>query len=137
VIASATGGPVPVEDGVVDVPLNPPLTVTPVGGQPTTLNIEVRGKLTRSGAEQCAVFFLPQVNGTPMLIGESLVLVAADESENPLTAKGIPRASASFPLGLTSPGEPLTIGLQFFSDAADCTPSSTIDQVAVVATRLK
>jgi hypothetical protein len=136
VIASASGGPVPVEDGPADVPLDPALTVTAVAGQPITMNIEVRGSLTRSGAEQCLVFFLPTVNGTPMLAGESLVLAAA-EPENPLTSKGIPRASTSFPLGLTSPGEPLTIGLQFISDAADCTPSSKIDQVAVVATRLK
>jgi hypothetical protein len=136
VIGSATGGPLPIQDGPVEVPLNPPLTVTPVAGQPITLNIEARGSLTRSGAEQCLVFLLPTVNGTPLAVGESLILAAA-EPGNPLIDKGLPRATASFPLGLTSPGEPLAIGLQAIGDASDCTPSSQIDQVAVVTTQLK
>ena len=53
VIASATAGPVSAkQDGPVDVPLNPPLTVTPVAGQLITVNIEARGTLVQSGAQQ-------------------------------------------------------------------------------------
>jgi hypothetical protein len=137
-IASASGGPIPAnQDGPVDIPLNPPPTITPVAGQLTTVSIEVRGKLTQAATNQCAAFFLPTVNGNPLLVGELLVLLAPDETGSPLTEKGISQGDVSFPIGLTTPGQPQTIGLLMMGDATDCTSSSVVEQVAVVATQLK
>ena len=49
VVASATGGPIPVNQDFATVPLNPPLTVTPVAGQPLTVSLEARGTLIPRG----------------------------------------------------------------------------------------
>ena len=49
VIASATGGPISANQDIATIPLNPPLAVTPVAGQPLTVSLEARGTLTPAG----------------------------------------------------------------------------------------
>lgn len=138
VVASATAGPVPVnQETPVDVPLNPPLTLTPVAGQVLSVHLEARGTLTRSGNEQCLAFVIPVINGLPALVGENLLLVAPDEEAGPLFAQGIPRMAATFPLGLTTPGQPQSLTILVMGDGNDCTATSAIDQIAVVVTQMK
>ncbi len=138
VIASATAGPVPAnQDGPVNVPLSAPLTVTPVAGQPITLNIEARGTLAQSGASSCAVLVLPLINGNPQLSGEFLLLLSPDKPPEPPFLNGIPQADLALPVGLTQPGNPQSITLQMIGDETNCTSGSTLDQVAIVATQAK
>jgi hypothetical protein len=138
VIATASAGPIPADqEGPVDVPLNPPLTVTAAAGQPITLNVEVRGTLTQSGTDQCAVFILPRVNGNPLLIGELLILVAPDNPPEGPFPNGISQADVTFPVGLTRPGEPQSITFLIMGGGPDCTSGSRVDQIAVVAMQAK
>jgi hypothetical protein len=139
VIASATAGPVSAkQEGPVSVPLNPPLTVTPVAGQPITVDIEAHGTLTQTGASSCSVAILPFVNGNLLVIGELFVLESPDiPAEPPPFTNGVPQADIAFPVGLTQPGKPQSITLQMFGDTTNCAPGSTVDQVAVVATQAK
>jgi hypothetical protein len=137
VIASATGGPVPVtQDSFVNIPLSAPLSVTSVAGQILMLNIEGRASLTASGMEQCFAAVVPFVNGTPRLT-EDLFLVAPQVGAEPPFDKGVSSASTSFPLGMTQPGTPQNITLQVVGDETDCAAGSRIDQVAVVVTQAK
>jgi hypothetical protein len=138
VIASATGGPVSAkQEGLVDLPLNPPLTVTPVAGQLITVSMEARGTLVQSGTQQCVVSLSPAINGNPVLVGELFLLLAPVSPPEPPFPNGIPQADVSFPVGLTQPGKPQTITLQMLGDKEDCASGSTVDQVAVVATQAK
>jgi hypothetical protein len=138
VIASSTGGPVPAnQEGPVNIPLNPPLTVTPVAGQPLTVNVEARGTLSPAGGSSCEALVLPSVNGNPLLIGELAVLESPDNPPSPPFPNGIPVADVSFPVGLSQPGAPQSIGLQLIGDESDCTASSRVDQVSVVVTQGK
>jgi hypothetical protein len=137
VIASATAGPVSAkQDGPVDLPLNPPLTVTPAAGQLITVSMEARGTLVQSGTEQCALFIMPVVNGNPELVGE-FVLLSPDSPLEPPFPDGIPQAALAFPVGLTQPGKPQNITLQMFGNSTDCTSGSTLDQAAVIVTQAK
>jgi hypothetical protein len=139
VIATATAGPVSAkQDGPVNLALNPPLSVTPVAGQPLTVNIEARSTLTQTAGGTCSVAILPFVNGNFLLIGELFGMASPDiPPEPPPFAGGFPQADVSFPVGLTQPGKPQSITLQMFGDATDCTAGSTVDQVAVVVTQAK
>jgi hypothetical protein len=136
VIATATGGPIPVSQKG-PFPLNPPLTVTPVAGQSLTLHIEAHGALTATEAgKTCAVFPIPVVNGNPRGIGEGLVLVAPGAPLGPLGSGGILRAGADLPIGLTQPGVPQSISMFAAVLAENCTPDSTF-QVSAVVTQAK
>ena len=136
VVASATGGPIPANQKGL-FPLNPPLTVTPVAGQPLTLHIELRGALTATEAgKTCAVFLLPVVNGNPHGIGESLVAGRAGCALGPLGSGGIPRGGAEFPIGLTQPGVPQSISHVRGDGGDNCTADSTF-QVSAVVTQEK
>jgi hypothetical protein len=138
VIASATAGPVSAkQNGPVDLPLTPPLSVTPVAGQPITVSMEARGTLVQSGTNSCSVTVLPIINGSPLLIGELLGLISPDIPPEPIFPNGIPKAGLSFPVGLTQPGVAQNITLKVFGNKEDCTSASTLDQVAVVATQAK
>ena len=138
VIASATGGPVAAnQEGPVNVPLSAPLSVTPVAGQPITLDLEARGTLAQTGTSSCTVNVLPLVNGNPLLIGELLLLASPDSPPSPPFTNGIPQADITFPVGLTQPGKPQNITVEMFGSATDCTSGSTLDQVAIVATQAK
>ncbi len=138
VIASATAGPVAAnQDGPVNIPLNPPLTVTPTAGQPLTVSIEARGTLTASGTDTCNAAALPTVNGNPLLIGELAALQSPDNPPEPPFTSGIPVSGVSFPVGLSQPGVPQSIGLQLLGDEEDCAAGSRIDQIAVVVTQVK
>lgn len=137
VIASITGGPASVNQELVDIPQSAPLSVTPVAGQPLSVNVEVRGKLTATGGESCFALVLPSINGSPSLAGEPLVLVSPPTPPEPPFPNGISRASLSFPLGLTEPGVPQNITLQALGSPGKCTADSRIDQVAVVVTQTK
>ena len=124
------------QDSITNVPLNPPLTVTPAPGQPLTANVEVRGTLSGSGSESCGVFLLPTVNGNPMVIGELLSLQSPDSPPEPPFLNGIPISSASFPVGLGQPGVAQSIGMVISGDE-DCTAGSRVDQVTVVVAQEK
>jgi hypothetical protein len=138
VVASATGGPFPLQEGPAPLALSNPVVVTPVAGQLLTANIEIRGTLIGSGAPgDCQVFVLPIVNGTSLLIGLMLQLVSPPESPEPLFPNGISRGTVAFPLGLTEPGTPVTVGLSMFAETGDCEPQSRVDQVSLVITRVK
>ena len=141
VIGTATAGPLPTgPEAFVDVPLNPALTVTPVAGQLILVSIEVRGTLVEAepGKKSCNVSFLPRGNGIYIATGESLFLIAPGPipPSDPAAPNGVSRATVTFPVGLTEPGKPQSLTLQMRRSGA-CTPTSTIDQIAVVATQLK
>jgi hypothetical protein len=138
VVASSTGGPVGVNQDLATIPLNPPLTVTPVAGQPLTVNLEARGTLMPSGTSTCQAFPLPVVNGNPMLVGELAVLSSPDNPPEQPFPNGIPVSGVSFPVGVSQPGVAQSIGVQLLTEnPEDCAAGSRIDQVAVVVTQGK
>jgi hypothetical protein len=134
VIASTSVGPVPAtQEGLVS--FNPPLTVTPVAGQVTTVDLEARGALSGAEMMPCLVLPFPVVNGSPMVIGELLELISPDVPLLPGFNNGIPSSGATFPVGLTQPGTPQTITL-FMESEGSCSPNSTV-QVSAVVTQAK
>ena len=138
VLASATAGPVPVDqDGPVNVPLNPPLTLTSVAGQVLTVNLETRGTLSPKEGDPCEAAALPTVNGNPLLIGELAVIESPDNPPSQPFPNGIPISSVNFPIGLSQPGSPQSLGIEVIGDEEDCAAGSRIDQVAVVVTQGK
>ena len=137
VIATATGGPIPVNLETAPLPLNPPLSVTPTAGQPLTVNLEARGTLIGTPGNTCQAAAIPLVNGNPMLIGELGLLQSPDDPPEPPFPNGIPVGRVSFPIGLTQPGVAQSIGVQVLGGNTDCTAGSRIDQVAVVITQAK
>jgi hypothetical protein len=141
VVGTATAGPFPPgPEAFVDVPLNPALTVTPVAGQLIFVSIEVRATLVAAEPEKksCVVSLLPFLNGVYIAAGESLFLVApaAKPPSDPTAPDGVSRSAATLPVGITEPGKPQSFTLKMRRSGA-CTPTSTIDQVGVVATQLK
>jgi hypothetical protein len=138
VVASATGGPIAAnQDGPVNIPLNPPINVTPTAGQPLTLNIEARGTLVPTGAENCRAAFIPVINGAPRLAFEVLSIFSPDNPPEPPFPNGVPVGAISFPIGLTQSGAAQSVGVQMIGDDEDCKPESRVDQVAVVVTQAK
>jgi hypothetical protein len=136
-VASATAGPLPAnQESLTTVSFSPPLTVTPVAGQPLTVSMEARGTLAQAGAEDCELTMLPTVNGNPMLVGELMSLEAPDNPPEPPFPNGISSAGVTFPVGLSQPGAPQSIGLVMSGDE-DCTAGSRLDQIAAVVTQEK
>jgi hypothetical protein len=135
VVASASVGPMAVGATETAVSFNPPLTVTPVAGQLTTVHFEAHGSLTGSGMTPCLVAPFPVVNGSPMLVGELLELISPGVPLLPGFENGIPTAGIEFPVGLTQPGTAQTISLFVISEGS-CTPNSTF-QVSAVVTQQK
>ncbi len=134
VVASATAGPFPAgQEG--PIAFNPPLTATPVAGQLLTLNLESRGTVAASGMGPCVVIPLPIVNGNPILAGELLEVVSAGALPIPGFSGGFPVGSTRFPVGMTQPGVPQSIGLFVVSEGG-CTPGSTV-QVSASLTQAK
>ena len=134
VVATATAGPFSAsQEG--PIAFNPPLTVTPVAGQLLTLNLESRGTVAASGVGPCVVLPFPVVNGNPLIAGELLEVVSPGALPIPGLSGGFPVGAASFPVGLTQPGVPQSIGLFAISEGG-CTPGSTV-QVAAVITQAK
>jgi hypothetical protein len=137
VVVSASGGPVPAnQKSPINVPLNPPVTVTPVAGQPLTVNLEARGTLSETGGGECNLTILPTVNGNLLLAGELLSLQAPETPPDPIFPNGIPVSSVSFPVGMGQPGVAQGIGVMVFGDE-DCSGGSRLDQVVVVVTQEK
>ena len=137
VIASATAGPVAAtQEGIHPLPLSNPISVTPVAGQPITINIEARASLTEAAASECSLNILPSVNGNLLLIGELLGMRAPENPPNPLFPNGFPTASVTFPVGLTRPGQAQDVTLSLIGDN-DCSSSSKLDLVTVVASQVK
>jgi hypothetical protein len=87
--------------------------------------------------DQCAVFMLPVVNGKPLFAGETLALVAPSNPPEGPFPEGISTSAADFPVGLTEPGTPQSIGLRARGNEEDCAPGSQIDQVIIVVTQAK
>ncbi len=131
-VASSAAGPFSAsQEG--PVAFNPPLSVTPVAGQPLTVSVEARATFANEGGLPCVVVPFPVVNGNPMLFGELSALVSPGGiSQFP---NGITVSENSFPVGLTAPGVPQTIGL-YVINQGNCTPASTV-QVSVVVTQAK
>jgi len=140
VIGTATAGPLPPgPESFVDVPLNPPLTVTPAARQLIVLSIEVRATLVEAEPEKkfCGVSFVPLLNGVFISTGESLFLSAPTAKPfDPTGPNGIFRSVSTIPVGITEPGKPQTFTLKMRTGGA-CAPTSTIEQIGVVATQLK
>jgi hypothetical protein len=134
VIASSSIGPMAAPSEAM-ASFNPPLTVTPVAGQLTTVHLEARGSLTATGMTPCVVVPFPVVNGNLSVVGELLELIAPGVPIVPGFENGIPAASTEFPVGLTQPGTPQTIGI-FMITEGSCTPNSTV-QVSAVVTEQK
>jgi hypothetical protein len=137
VVASSTAGPLPAnQNSLTTVSFNPPLTVTPVAGQPLTVNFEARGTLSQPAEEDCGVEILPTVNGNPLIVGELLSLQSPDIPPEPIFPNGVPVASISFPVGLAQPGVAQSIGAVMVGDE-DCTAGSRVDQIVAVVTQEK
>jgi hypothetical protein len=136
VVATASTGPIAVSSpGLAPHGLNPPMTLTPVAGQPMTILVETHGTLIKKGkgTEGCSAIAIPTINGDPQLIGELLTLMSP-ESGSPFP-NGVPRSSASIPVGLTEPGKPQAIGFEVIS-GEECAEGSTIE-ATVAATQIK
>jgi hypothetical protein len=134
VVATATGGAVAAnQKGPVPL-LSSPLTLTPVAGQPLTVNAEAHSTLSGDG---CMVAILPVVNGFPLAIGELFVMGAPNEPPNPLFPQGLPQAGITFPLGLREAGKPVSLNFEMIGDEADCSPGSTLDEIAVAVMQAK
>ncbi len=135
VVASASTSSIPANQNG-PVPLNPPLTVTPVAGQPLMMHFESRGALTSSGMTPCEVVPFPVVNGSPMAISELLLLVSPGALPGPFGTSGVPSSGVQVPIGLTQPGVPQSVSASVLSLGGSCTPDSTF-QVSVVITQAK
>jgi hypothetical protein len=120
-----------------DIPLTGTTTFTPPAGVVDQLNVEVRGNLTRTGTESCGVTVVPYVNGNPWEVSDGFVSVSsASSTPSTLAPNGFPLGSETGPVGLTSPGAPVTLGAKLLGDATRCTSSSTVSVVLAV-TQLK
>ncbi len=119
----------------MNLPISPPIAVTPVAGQPLLVSVEARGTLIKSGGGSCSIIVFPVVNGSPLLSGELVQLSAPTGA--PLFPGGVPVGAMTFPLGVAQPGVPQNVSLLSFSTSSGCAAGSRIDQVAVVVTEEK
>ena len=134
VVASSSTATIPATQES-PVAFSPPLSATPVAGQPLTLHLEAHGSLASSEPKQpCVLLPIPVVNGNPMLTG--LLLELAGGVTIPPFPNGIPVSDASFPIGLTQPGVPQNISIVVISLLGNCTPGSTL-QVSAIITQAK
>jgi hypothetical protein len=134
VIASASTGSIPASQNG-PVAFNPPLTVTPVAGQPLMVHFESRGALAGSGMEPCEVIPFPVMNGSPMAAGELLLLISPGALPEPFGTAGVSSSGILVPIGLTQPGVPQSV-TAFVVSAGACTPDSTL-QISAVVTQAK
>lgn len=132
-----TKGPPPLEEiEPANIPLSGLITFTPTAGVLNQLNVEVRGNLTQVGTEECEVQVRPYVNGNPWLVSNGFLNVStAGTPPFPSEPNGRPLVGETGPVGLTTPGVPVTIGARFFGDV-DCTAGSTVS-VAIAVTQIK
>ena len=93
-IATATGGPISAAQDLATIPLNPPMAVTPVAGQPLTVSLEVRGTLIPLGTSPCEVAPIPIVNGNPLLVGELALLESPGQPARTAVPERDPRSRA-------------------------------------------
>ncbi|MGC1167070.1 MAG: hypothetical protein WA862_13285 [Solirubrobacterales bacterium] len=136
-VASAGGGPVAANGAAaVNVPLSGAVTFTPATGVATFLSVEARGaNLGRvDPAKECKPQVVPFVNGSRWEAGGVLMprAFAATAAEPTGVA---PVASATGPIGLTSPGATQTVSVQVVGDP-NCTAGSTVT-VGVAVTQAK
>jgi len=112
-------------------------TFTPAAGTVDQLNVEVRGNLNRTGKEVCGATVIPTVNGNPWEVSNGFIGVSsAPETPTKLAPNGFPLGGETGPVGLTTPGAPVTLGAKLAGDAKNCTSSSTVS-VALAVTQLK
>jgi hypothetical protein len=130
VVASSSTGTIPANQER-PVAFNPPLSATPVPGQPLTLHLEAHGSLARKEPTNlCDVIPMPVVNGNPMLmIGLEFQLLDEDSLGQ---SHGNPVSEISFPIGLTQPGVPQNVSLYVVSVLGNCTANSTFLVSAVI-----
>jgi hypothetical protein len=136
-VASASGGPVAANGTTpVGVPLSGAVSFTPATGVASFLSVEARGtSLGRvDPAKECKPQVIPFVNGSRWEAGGALTprAFAATAAEPTGVA---PIASATGPLGLTSPGVAQTVSIQVVGDP-NCTAASTVS-VGVAVTQAK
>lgn len=136
VLTSVTSGPAPASTAApLTVPFPSPISVTPQAGTLNRLDVEVRGTLQRVGAEPCEATVVPFVNGSAWEFGEGALTVGAF-APTPSEPSGlVPAASASGPIGLTTPGVAQTVGAKVIGDT-DCTSTSSVT-VAIAVTQAK
>ena len=96
VIASASGGPVPVNGTtttLTPIPLNGTTSFTPTAGVVDLLNIEARGNLTRSATTTCFVSVVPYINGKAFEVSSGFLSLVSDSSRHrkPLRSRSIAR----------------------------------------------
>jgi hypothetical protein len=136
VVATATGtiaatngsGTTPAE-----IPLSGTATFTPTAGVVDQLNVEVRGNLSQTGATACDAQVRPYVNGNPWLVSDGFIDVrTAGTPAPPNEPNGRPLGGETGPVGLTSPGVPITVSARLVGDATNCTASSTVSVVIAV-----
>jgi hypothetical protein len=141
-IATATGSTAATQGAgeiAADIPLTGTTTFTPTAGVVDQLNVEVRGNLTQTGTETCDVQVRPYVNGNPWRVSDGFIDVRTAGPTTPASVNepnGQPLGGETGPVGLTTPGTPVTIGAKMFGDATNCTASSTVSVVLAV-TQLK
>lgn len=137
VIASAGGGPVPVNsvNSAIPIPLSGTASFTPATGVTDLVNIEARGiNLARSGAEPCGVTVQPLVNGQLFEVSSGFLALSAPPAEAS-DFSPVALDSESGPLGLGQPGVPQTITMRVIGDT-DCTAGSQV-AVSLTITQLK
>ncbi len=138
VIATSSAGPlsIPPAEAFTPIPLNPPLSVTPVAGQPLSVSIEAHGTIVQEGGLFCEVFLFPAVNGNTLLIGELLALASAIPVPESPFPNGVSAAGVTFPLGNTQPGVAQSVTLQVAHEG-NCGGASRIDQITAIVTQAK
>jgi hypothetical protein len=136
-VLTATSPPLSASETTpLNVPLSGPTSFTPQTGTLNLLSVEVRGNsLQRVGAAPCEPSVVPFVNGSEWdFAGGGLTVSAfAPTPEQPTGLA--PIASATGPVGLTSPGVPQALGAKVFGDPR-CKPGSSVT-VAVAVTQAK
>jgi hypothetical protein len=136
-VAGASGEPVAANGTApVSVPLSGAVTFTPATGVASFLSVEARGvNLGRiDPTKECKPQVVPFVNGSRWEAGGALT----PRSFAPTAAEPtglVPVASATGPLGLTSPGATQTVSIQVVGDP-NCTPGSTVS-VGIAVTQAK
>lgn len=136
-IAGATSAPVAAsEANPVNVPLAGPTSFTPQAGTLDLLSVEVKGNnLQRDAVEPCEPTVVPFVNGSEWEVAGGTLRVRAF-APTPERPTGLaPIASATGPVGLTSPGATQTVSAKVFGDPR-CTSGSTVS-VAIAVTQAK
>ncbi len=137
VVAIAKGGPIAANQGTgtaqIDIPLSGKTKFTPKSGVVDQLNVEVRGSLKSVGAVACDAEVLPYVNGFPWRVSDGFIDVFAPTVPPSTTfPNGMPLGSETGPVGLTTPGTPVTITAKLIGSAANCTADSTVSVVLAV-----